>query len=273
MPRYYSQHGEDCLLWTFFGERVNGFYVDVGAFDGRYVSNTYAFEQMGWHGICVEPHPVSFKILRELRTAICVNAACVPDPTTQHATLYMEKLGYLSGLQGEREDDVNRRYEKRGLTFDGFDTVDVPAMTLDRILSENVPGGKPIPIDFLSVDVEGTELDVLRGLDLNAWRPRVLLIETNTPAAWEAMSGYLSGFGYSLARRLAVNSLYVRDPRDVERIQSISVKCWIEPTPHPFGAELTPQQHVTGYQVNVPAEVKPVRKSRLRRLIHRLFGK
>ncbi|NOG51698.1 MAG: hypothetical protein HND48_21410 [Chloroflexi bacterium] len=80
----------------------------------------------------------------------------------------------------------------------------------------------------------------------------MLLIETNTPAAWEAMSGYLSGFGYSLARRLAVNSLYVRDPRDVERIQSISVKCWIEPTPHPFGAELTPQQHVTGYQVKRP---------------------
>lgn len=272
-PRYYSQHGEDCLLWSFFGKRHTGFYVDVGAFDGRYVSNTYAFEQMGWQGICVEPHPVSFKMLRELRTAICVNAACVSDQDTQLVKLYTEKLGFLSGLQPAREEDLDRRYKKRGLTFDGFDAVDVPAMTLDRILNENLPHDRPTAIDFMSIDVEGTELDVLRGLDLTRWFPRVLVIETNTQEQRETVSEYLAGYGYTLARRLAVNSLYVRDQRDVERMQAIAIKCWIEPTPHPFGAELTPQQHITGYSVSVPAEIKSIRKFGLRRIIHRMFGR
>jgi len=272
-PRFYSQHGEDCLLWSFFDKQPTGFFVDVGAFDGRYVSNTYAFELMGWKGICIEPHPVSYDILSSLRSATCLNVACVADETTNSVTLFMEKLGFLSGLLGDRQDDVKRRYEKRGLEFDGFETVSVPATTLNHILSEHLPRGAATEISFLSLDVEGTELDVLRGLDLKTFRPRVLLIETNSAPEREALSAYLAAYGYIFARRLEVNSLYVHDPRDVERLQSIQIDCVIEATPHPFGAELTPAQYTVDRRISTPAEIRPKPAPRLTRLIRRILGR
>jgi len=272
-PRFYSQHGEDCLLWNFFDQQPTGYFVDVGAFDGRYVSNTYAFELMGWKGICIEPHPVSYDILSSLRSAICLNVACVADETTKSVTLFMEKLGFLSGLLEDRQDDVKRRYEKRGLEFDGFETVSVPATTLNNILSEHLPRGAAAEISFLSLDVEGTELDVLRGLDLNTYRPRVLLIETNSAPEREALSAYLAAYGYVFARRLEVNSLYVRDPRDVERLRSIQIDCVIEAMPHPFGAELTPVQYTVDHRISIPAEIKPKPSPRLTRLIRRILGR
>ncbi|MBK8139373.1 MAG: FkbM family methyltransferase [Chloroflexi bacterium] len=272
-PRFYSQHGEDCLLWSFFDKQPTGFFVDVGAFDGRYVSNTYAFELMGWKGICIEPHPVSYDILSSLRSTICLNVACVADETTTSVTLFMEKLGFLSGLLEDRQDDVKRRYEKRGLEFDGFETVSVPATTLNQILSEQLPRGAATEISFLSLDVEGTELDVLRGLDLKKYRPRVLLIETNSAPERETLSAYLAAYGYIFARRLEVNSLYAHDLRDVERLRSIQIDCVIEATPHPFGAELTPAQYTVDRRISTPAEIKPKPAPRLTRLIRRILGR
>ncbi len=272
-PRFYSQHGEDCLLWSFFDKQPTGFFVDVGAFDGRYVSNTYAFELMGWKGICIEPHPVSYDILSSLRSTICLNVACVADETTTSVTLFMEKLGFLSGLLEDRQDDVKRRYEKRGLEFDGFETVSVPATTLNQILSEQLPRGAATEISFLSLDVEGTELDVLRGLDLKKYRPRVLLIETNSAPERETLSAYLAAYGYIFARRLEVNSLYAHDLRDVERLRSIQIDCVIEATPHPYGAELTPAQYTVDRRISTPAEIKPKPAPRLTRLIRRILGR
>lgn len=253
MSGFYGQHGEDCLLWTFFKGKADGFYVDVGAFDGRHVSNTYAFELRGWRGICLEPHPITFGLLRELRTAICLNLACVSDETTASVTFYTEPLGLLSGIQGDREDDVRRRYERRGLQFDGFESITVPAMTLNQILVAHLPVNTPI--DFISIDVEGTELAVLQGLDLQRYPARVLVIETNTPADRETMKAYLTTKGYHFARRRGVNDFYVRDLTDVDRLRGIAIDCQIEGTPHPFGEAYNTETLANGYRVTVPAEI------------------
>ncbi len=53
--RYYSQYGEDFILWNFFDYKEHGFFIDVGAFDGKHLSNTLSFEEHGWKGICIEP--------------------------------------------------------------------------------------------------------------------------------------------------------------------------------------------------------------------------
>jgi len=54
---FYSQNGEDFLLWSLFKGRKSGFYIDIGAFDGIHLSNSYYFEKNGWDGVCVEAHP------------------------------------------------------------------------------------------------------------------------------------------------------------------------------------------------------------------------
>jgi FkbM family methyltransferase len=171
-PHYFSQNGEDFLLWTFFQSKQAGFYVDVGAFDGIHLSNTLLFEQQGWEGICIEPHPQYFDLCRRSRPhATCLNLACVSDDSQAVVEFYTEDLGLLSGILAGRDEDVRRRYTRRGLEFKGFSKTLVPASTLNNVLSTYA--SDRLKIDFISIDVEGTELEVLQGLDLSRFRPRI----------------------------------------------------------------------------------------------------
>jgi hypothetical protein len=75
---FYSQNGEDYLLSQFFNLKNDGFFIDIGAFDGIHLSNSYTFEKKGWRGICVEANPKYFEICKENRPkSICLNLACV----------------------------------------------------------------------------------------------------------------------------------------------------------------------------------------------------
>jgi FkbM family methyltransferase len=256
-PRFFSQHGEDALLWQFFRGRRHGFYVDVGAFDGRHLSTTYAFDQAGWRGLCVEALPDMAERCRSLRTAVTVQAAAVADPALREVTFYRESLGLLSGvaLDAAREDDVRGRYERRGLDFDGFSALAVPAATLDALLARYLPQGTPL--DFVSIDVEGAEHDVLRGFDLGHWRPRVLILETNTREERAALDAALAPRGYHPARQLGVNTLYARTRRDIYRLRALEVRARIEPSEHPLGAAFTAAEAASGFDVHYPPEYVP----------------
>ena len=126
MDQYVSQNGEDFLLWNFFQKKNSGFFIDVGAFDGKHLSNTYIFEKAGWRGICLEPHPFYFKKCEANRPAsICVNAACIGDEHIKQISFQYEELGLLSGIQQMDKQDIEQRYHRRGLTFQGYKEVNV----------------------------------------------------------------------------------------------------------------------------------------------------
>lgn len=247
--RYYSQYGEDFLLWNFFEYKKTGFYVDVGSFDGVHLSNTFSFEQQGWTGICVEPHPTYFPLCQQSRPkSICLNVACVGDEETQTIDFYAEDLGLLSGIQSDRDADVRSRYEKRGLTFDGFERIAVKASTLNAILYQFLPA--KTEIDFVSVDVEGTELEVLKGLDLSRFRPRVLVVESHSENARIALYDYLVEMnGYIEARDLGLNIFYTREVEDARRISNIAIDCDIERNLHPRGEIYTIKQFINGKSI------------------------
>src|ERR1043166_2731273 len=67
--KLFSQLGEDCLLAIFFDFKNHGFFIDVGAFDGVYLSNTFAFERLGWSGLCIEAMPEYFDLRSEEHTS------------------------------------------------------------------------------------------------------------------------------------------------------------------------------------------------------------
>jgi len=244
--RYYSQNGEDFLLWRLFGPRNTGLYVDVGAFDGVHLSNTFSFDQEGWSGICVEPHPFYFQLCKRARPrAVCINVACVAEERVRSVEFYTEKMGLLSGVRGDRADEVDARYTGRGLEFEGFTKIMVPASTLNDILEQHVP--KDAEIDFMSIDVEGTEDEVLHGLDLSRFRPRVLVVEANSETARNVLDRHIVEVnGYAEAGRLVENIFYVRDPRDARTLRSITVDCRIEKSIHPLGEKYTPKPYIEG---------------------------
>lgn len=248
--KYYSQGGEDYLIWKILGDQPMGFFVDVGAFDGIHLSNSYSFELAGWRGVCVEPIPDIFELcLRNRPRTACVHAACVGDPATDRVTLKREKLGLLSTVSEDvDEDDIRRRYENRGLEFEGFESIDVPARTLDSILDEQLPEG--VDVDFVSIDVEGAEVQVLDGFDLNRFRPRLVVVEANTAEAKTQNDAIICGhYGYHEAAEVACNVFYARDADDAVRAAQIDVVCEIEPHTHPYGERFTPDRFIQGKKV------------------------
>jgi len=214
---YYSQHGEDYLLWHFFDFHQNGFFIDIGAHDGVSLSNTKSFEDHGWTGICVEPIPDVAQACRGVRRHV-VQAACVAEPA-QSVALRVDRSGLWAGIDTD-ERVVEKAYQDRGSRGPEFHTINVPAMRAADLLADNRR-----PIDFVSVDVEGTEIDVLRGLDLSRNRPRLLLVEALTEDALAALDRFLVQYGYRRARTIVCNHVYVQTERDARKLRGITIDC------------------------------------------------
>jgi FkbM family methyltransferase len=238
---FHSQHGEDYLLFTLFRRHAEGFYVDIGAFDGVHISNTYVFERLGWRGICVEAHPGYFSLLERNRPgATCVQAACVGAGCPSKVRFQAEQLGLLSGLHADQTPNMERRYAARGLTFHGFDTIDVPALTLNQVLHRYA--GERRIIEIVSLDTEGNELDILRGFDFSAWTVTAFVVEANSDEARRELTSFMRSRGYKLARRLGCNLIFVRRPDDMTFLRYRRIDCMIADTLHPMGEQATLQK-------------------------------
>ena len=186
-----------------------GFFIEAGANDGFAQSNTYYFEKLrGWTGILIEPIPALYKkCVKERSNSIVFNCALVPrDYEGQSVTMLYSNL--MSLVRGARKSDaMDFKHAKRGVEIQrDIDTyeITVPARTLTSILDE--VGVQEI--DLLSLDVEGYELNVLRGLDMNRYRPKYMLVETNFR---DEIEEYLSIFGYEAIDTLSPHDvLYKR---------------------------------------------------------------
>jgi len=180
------------LLRDFFGE-APGFFVDVGAnhpFDG---SQSWHLEERGWNGILVEPQPDLARELAQARKAKVFAVAC-SSPKNAGLRLPFYVVGPLSSLD---RDAMAPGAEAKTV-------VEVPIRTLEDILVES---HAPQPIDFLSVDVEGHETEVLRGLDISRWRPRLILVEDHVSNL--STHRFMKSIGYRLVRRIEFNGWYV----------------------------------------------------------------
>ncbi|MGH2719570.1 MAG: FkbM family methyltransferase [Actinomycetota bacterium] len=168
----YAQNHEDVLLDRAFARGRTGFYIDVGANDPVAYSVTKHFYDLGWHGINVEPSELHFAALEGARLRdVNLNVALAAKPGEAVFHEFPPEFSGLSTLSGEGAE----RHREAGLL-----AVErrVPALTLAAVCEAHVRG----PIDFLSVDVEGIEREVLQGGDWTRWRPRIVLVEAVEPA-------------------------------------------------------------------------------------------
>jgi FkbM family methyltransferase len=139
-----------------------GFFIEAGALDGVFESNTYYLEKFrGWSGVLVEPVPDMFRRIAVNRPrAKAFQCALVAEDFPSATVPIAAAHAYSRIVSSDAAS--------------GSDVVDVPARTL---LTSVLDEANPQTIDFLSLDVEGFELNVLGGLDLSRYRPRYMLIE------------------------------------------------------------------------------------------------
>jgi FkbM family methyltransferase len=201
----YAQRYEDLHLWRCFGEQRSGFYIDVGAGHPVYDNVSFLFYLNGWRGISVEPNPSLAALERAVRPRDALYEG-LAGAAPGEATLYLQRefhgLSTTIPLQAQiAEKELGRSAEplRRPLT------------TLTLLCA----GHAPAEIDFLKIDVEGAETEVLRGADFKRFRPKVIVIEAYKPITMEPAHGewepLLAAHGYQTAWDDELNRYYVAD--------------------------------------------------------------
>jgi FkbM family methyltransferase len=210
--RYYAQHGEDAVIAAAFSDLPAGFFVEIGCIDGRRFSNTLALEERGWRGICVEAHSGYGDALRRNRPGSAVVQAAAGAEDAAEVDFFANSRGSLSTLDAARGPEFAERY---GEWFTGFELQRVPLRTVSAILDEL---GAP-HVDVLSIDVEGTDVDVVRGIDLARHRPTLIVVEADDEKARAALDALLLPAGYVRGFAVATNAFYFADERRLERVR------------------------------------------------------
>ena len=198
---YYSQHGEDFLLNKIFGNKPNGYFVEVGCLDGIEYSNTYFFEKKGWKGACIEAHNVYINYLRANRPGSVVVHCAVGEADKDSVVFYANKAGSLSTLDKNEEERWKKNYAE---DFHGFEEQRVAMRTLTSIFDDL--GVKEI--DFVSLDIEGYEVKALLGLNFKKYRPGVFVIEYKDETHKQQVEEILFRFGYHFLSQIGCNLFY-----------------------------------------------------------------
>ena len=185
------------LVWNFFDRKTAGVFVEVGANDPVAGSQTWLLEQNGWHGVLIEPQSALGERLRQQRKRSQVFQFACSNPANEG------EMDLLLAAQ-DGASTLRKQRDTHGTEFIGTERVRVT--TLDKVLAS----AGVEKIDFLSLDVEGHEVEVMQGLDFERFKPALILIEDGVRDL--SKHRYLKSRGYKLVKRTSLNNWYV--PRE-----------------------------------------------------------
>jgi FkbM family methyltransferase len=208
----YAQNFEDVMLERLFSGQEYGFYVDVGAWDPHLLSTTKHFHLRGWRGINIEPIESRCQLFREARPRDAnLNVAIAAAPGETAFWICPD-----DDSRSTAERSMAEALRMQGLSIS---ETRVPTRRLDEIFAEHAPA----EIDFLKIDVEGLEAEVIGTMSFERWRPRVLVVEATRPGirpdwsnpeaigTWHAWEPAFLERGYVFAHFDGLNRFYVRN--------------------------------------------------------------
>ena len=165
---HFSQFGQDVFVGDILCQKKKGFFVDVGAREGLINSNTFYLENdLNWDGLLIEPHPDLYDQLSIKRKTKRINCACSNIEGVSKFVKFLEEPLGNSGL-------LNTFQNKNRLSSIKHEIIDVPTKNLTKILDEN---SAPKKIDYLDIDTEGHEEEVLYSIDFDKYEFRAIGIE------------------------------------------------------------------------------------------------
>ena len=173
--RYPSQAGQDKIIKeVFFNNKRNGFFVEIGAYDGIIGSNCYHFERyLNWNGIAIEASNIQFEKLKKNRKCKLLNDAISEEVNEVEFMEVTEGLTQMSG--------INNNFFERNINIISKNSVSktksfkIKTITFDQVISKNSE------IDYLSIDIEGGEMALLNSINFNDYEIKVISVENNIP--------------------------------------------------------------------------------------------
>jgi FkbM family methyltransferase len=167
----YSQLGQDLEVIKFYNNRPNGFFVEIGASDGIELSNTYLLEtQFNWKGICCEPIPDVFeKCFKNRKNSICYNEAVYNQSGLEISFDIANHANLLSGIS----DHIDAH--KSTVDFNKT-TIKVKTISLTDVLDN---ANAPLFIEYMSLDTEGSELEILKNFNFEKYTFGLIDVEHN----------------------------------------------------------------------------------------------
>lgn len=200
-PEIQRERVEKKLIREFFDNKEFGFFVEVGANEPKtdYSQSWHLESQLGWKGVLVEPNPeLAQKARMERPHAMVFEVACVSDNNQDSIQLF---IPVINGSEITGHASIGKNIDD--FSYTAHREVIVKAQTLNAVLEE----AKVNSIDFLSIDVEGAEMEVLKGLDLQRYRPRLIMLEDKH--VYLDKHRYLTRRGYRLVKRTTLNCWYI----------------------------------------------------------------
>jgi FkbM family methyltransferase len=197
----------DQIIRQYFPEKQNGKCIEVGATDGIHFSNTYHFELNGWECLCIEPVPETFKKLKSNRKN-CLNLA-VSSQNNENKNFELFTIHNVeqphSAMSGLEVDEMLVNDLKKHYPTMERSTIQIETRRLDWCI-QNYFNYKDI--DFISIDTEGSELDVLKSFNINDYNIKLFIIENNYNSS--EIEEYLNNHGWKKDQRSYVNDFYVK---------------------------------------------------------------
>jgi len=185
---FYNEYSDD---------NYAGIFIEIGAYNGRTGSNVNGLAEAGWVGYCIEPEPNNFRQLQEYY-ANFTNITCLPIAIgkKQKKKLF---INFSYTTTSEEQYELYKRHQWMG----GYEPViDIDVIPFNDFLEEY----KINKIDVLSIDTEGTELEVLQTFDINKYKPKIILVEDIFGD--QVLHDYIISHGYILDKHISYNKYY-----------------------------------------------------------------
>ncbi len=196
----YSQAGEDKFVLNYFRNKNDGFYVDIGAYHPELISNTALLYKSGWHGLNIDPIKEKIELFEKVRKRDINICAAVGEKGT--------KKFYKSKIKVDANDacsSFNEEYIKEYNV--PYEEIKLDITPLKEILDKHLP--KEQKIDFMDIDTETWDLEVLKTNDWSKYRPQLIMIETDYKGASNAIN-FLLNKGYNKIYQTHINTIFER---------------------------------------------------------------